>query len=154
MLYGWITSSGDVLSTRELYKHMDLLTSNAEFVQTFPEFATPEKIQEYQDDIRHEAQQSWSSQLGPDEHPAWHAFNDDCGKDSFYSLVYGAGFIRFGTYINSRQELVVELESSVAQLASDKKESLLNHLAKLELFPTEGVISTRSTYSKDVKFRF
>jgi hypothetical protein len=131
-----------------VFEHFSLFKKTPDLMEFFPGYNTWEDIEDYAEFRYEEDYQSFYEQIEPNEHPAWHCFNEST-ENNLMKAIYDAGFIRFGTYLNKFNERIVETES----LNPPNKDYVMALMAELGAVNAICNRSWRSDYSSNRFFK-
>lgn len=135
LIYGWIFPSGKILYC-SFEDHLTLI-DEPEFQEYFPEIKTIKDWHRLEEEMYLEDSALFEAQLDPEEHPAWHRFYARRMRD----LLEDQGFYRFGTYKDSKDRLVIEIEGASTSEGAKwrdfvKKNFVVDRLAITGRWPT------------------
>lgn len=135
--YGWITPDMDILVSAQAYQHLSLLQNNKEFHKYFPHVVD---ITKWSEQLYDELIEDFEQSIPDGEHPEWHVIDDETPYSIALRELIDAGFMRFGTYEDSKYRCTIELAISYQSFDLCKhleiKDKLLTVLAKYDLYPT------------------
>lgn len=105
-IYGWITPSKNIIYTG-FQNHFEII-NNEEFQIHFPSIKSAEDWKKYESRMQEDDYDDFVSQLDPDEHPGFHNLYQRTMVDELKNN----WFYRFGTYVDSRDRVVLEIEGA------------------------------------------
>lgn len=120
---GWLKPDGSILACHT-YRHIEAILENQEVSGELKLWLSSLKILE---DQSQEDNYNWTADLGPDDHPSWHAYSSDAEdriaveRGRIMSHLYQEGWVRLGTFKKQGQKFL-EAEGCPAILVRKKRE--------------------------------
>lgn len=120
--YGWIFFNEDRIIETAFQGHIQELIKDSRF-QSLTNIRSEKDWTDKEQSLYDEDEEEFESMIEPGEHPAWHAFHPRTIVDWLASF----NIYRFGTYTDSRDRLVLEIEGRLDLKPSQIKDFVNRH---------------------------